>query len=142
MKKAMPKMAVAALALILAACGGDSQAETTTSSTADPTTTSSTADPTTTSEATATTEDDDPGDASIIIENFTFSGVTTVSAGTTVTATNQDGVTHTWTSVDDVWSSGGLASGESFEFTFDEPGEYAYFCTIHPTMEGTITVEG
>lgn len=133
MKKAMPKTAVAALALILVACGGDSQAGTTTSSPAEPTTTS---------EATGTTEGGSPGDATIIIENFAFSGVTTVSTGTTVTATNQDGVTHTWTSVDDVWSSGGLASGESFEFTFDEPGEYSYFCTIHPTMEGTITVEG
>ena len=62
--------------------------------------------------------------------------------GATVTAVNQDGVSHTWTSDDDVWDSGGLASGESFEFTFDEPGEFSYFCSIHPQMTGTITVEG
>ena len=133
MKNTMPILAVVAAALIIAACGGDSQAEPTTSSAADQTTTT---------EASDTTGSGESNDASIIIENFTFKGVTTVSAGTTVTATNQDGVTHTWTSVGDVWNSGGLSSGESFEFTFDEPGEYAYFCTIHPTMEGTITVEG
>lgn len=128
-------VALGVIALALSACSGDSEGDTSTPSStgADPTTTSAPADTTTVGES---------GDASITIDNFAFSGATTVAAGTTVTVTNQDGVTHTWTSQDDVWNSGGMSTGESFEFTFEEPGEYPYLCTIHPTMEGTITVEG
>lgn len=81
--------------------------------------------------------------AEISIESFQFSGAETVTAGTTVEVTNLDGATHTWTSDDEVWDSGNLGTGDSFEFTFDEPGEYGYFCRIHPfQMTGTITVEG
>ena len=79
--------------------------------------------------------------AEITIQGFAFSGTRTVPIGTTVEVTNQDGVTHTWTSVDEVWNSGGLSSGDSFEFTFTDPGEYDYFCSIHPQMTGTLTVE-
>lgn len=81
--------------------------------------------------------------ATISIESFQFAGAETVTAGTTVEVTNLDGATHTWTSDDDVWDSGNLGTGDSFEFTFDEPGEYGYFCKIHPfQMTGTIIVEG
>jgi len=33
-----------------------------------------------------------------------------------------------------------LAQGESFSFTFDQPGTYDYRCVIHPEMEGTVNV--
>lgn len=89
-------------------------------------------------ESTTTSEDK----AAITIEGFAFSGAGSVSVGATVVATNQDGVAHTWTSVDRVWDSGSLSSGDSFEFTFTEPGDYDYLCSIHPQMTGTITVEG
>lgn len=82
------------------------------------------------------------GGAEITIQNFAFTGATSIPVGTTVTVTNEDGVTHTWTSKDDVWNSGGIRSGDSFEFTFDEPGVYEYFCSIHTQMTGTLTVEG
>lgn len=81
-------------------------------------------------------------EAAITIQGFAFSGATSVPAGTTVVATNHDGVAHTWTSTDEVWNSGSLGNGDSFEFTFSEPGEYDYFCSIHPQMTGTLTVEG
>lgn len=97
---------------------------------------------TTTGGETATTGADSGAEAEITIQGFAFSGTRSVPAGTTVAVTNQDGVTHTWTSVDEVWNSGGLSSGDSFEFTFTDPGEYDYFCSIHPQMTGTITVEG
>jgi plastocyanin len=32
-------------------------------------------------------------------------------------------------------------SGNTFEFTFDDAGEYPYFCMVHPWMTGTVTVE-
>jgi plastocyanin len=35
-----------------------------------------------------------------------------------------------------------MDSDESFSFTFSTPGEYAYFCSLHPHMTGTIVVEG
>ncbi len=38
------------------------------------------------------------------------------------------------------WSSNPLPPGETFSVTFPEPGTFAYFCAIHPYMEGTIVV--
>lgn len=133
-----------ALALVVSACAGDSADEATTTSSpgSEQTTTTSTGESTTTAAVETTTTAGPTDEASITIENFSFTGARTVAVGTMVTVTNQDGVSHTWTSKDDVWSSGGISGGESFEFTFEEPGEYEYFCSIHPTMEGTITVEG
>jgi len=29
----------------------------------------------------------------------------------------------------------------SFSFTFEEPGTYEYYCSIHPYMTGTVIVE-
>lgn len=131
MRKAMLSFStVAVMALLVTACAGDSEDGTTTTSQGGTTTTSEPSNGEIT-EGTA-----------ITIEDFAFAGATSVTVGTTVTAINEDGVTHTWTSDDDVWDSGGLANGESFQFTFEEPGEYPYFCRIHPTMEGTITVVG
>ncbi len=34
-----------------------------------------------------------------------------------------------------------LGPGASFSFTFTEPGEYEYYCSIHPYMTGKIVVE-
>lgn len=99
------------------------------------------------SEATTTVDGEATGGASsaetITIDNFSYSGAETVQVGATVMVTNEDSFAHTWTSEDDVFDSGTLSEGDSFEFTFDEPGEYDYFCAIHPTqMTGTIVVEG
>lgn len=78
----------------------------------------------------------------ITIVDFAFSGPDTVAVGDTVTVTNEDSMAHTWTAVGNEFDSGSLGEGESFDFTFDEAGEFDYFCTIHPTMTGTITAEG
>ena len=65
-----------------------------------------------------------------------------VAAGTTLTWTNVGAVIHTSTSNDGIWDSGVLESGQSFNVTFDQAGSFAYFCAIHPSMTGTITVTG
>ena len=71
----------------------------------------------------------------------------TVTVGTTVTWTNQDGARHTTTSgqngqFDDAgWNSPTLSRGESFSHTFDQVGTFAYTCKIHPSMNGTVTVQ-
>lgn len=69
-----------------------------------------------------------------------------VKAGTTLTFDNVDGNFHTITSgtpesgPDGKFDSNLLASGQSFDVKLDKPGTYNYFCTIHTSMRGTITV--
>ena len=94
------------------------------------------------SDSTTPPEDGGGAAAEITMADFAFSGVESVGVGDTVEVTNNDSVGHTWTAVDETFHSGTLASGDSFEFTFDEAGEFDYFCQIHPDMTGTITVEG
>ncbi len=65
-----------------------------------------------------------------------------VKSGETVTWINQEAMPHTVTSP----SSGLLASdrlnrGGSYEHTFQEPGTYTYYCSLHPSMVGKIIVE-
>jgi plastocyanin len=70
----------------------------------------------------------------------------TVTTGTTVTWVNLDEAIHTVTSDDGLFDSGVLESvtvsdaPQTFSFTFDEPGTYAYSCTIHRNMSGVIEV--
>ena len=81
-------------------------------------------------------------DGGVTIADFAFDpGDLTVSAGDTVTWTNDDGTEHTVTSDDDAFDSGDISGGDTFEQTFDEAGEFAYHCSIHSQMSGTITVE-
>lgn len=75
------------------------------------------------------------------IEDFAFSPrVLTIPVGSTVTATNRDEAVHDWTSDRGVWGSGDLRRGQSFSFTFEDPGTYDYLCERHPSMTGTVTV--
>ena len=106
-----------------------------------PTTTAAAPAPTTTAKPAATTTTKPAAKAAIRIENFTFSPLALqVSPGTVVTATNADGASHTWTADDDSWDSGTLGQGDRFQHTFSEPGTFSYFCAIHPSMKGTVTV--
>ena len=50
------------------------------------------------------------------------------------------GTTHNITADDGGFSSGNLAPGSTFQRTFALAGSYAYHCSIHPTMKGTVTV--
>ena len=77
------------------------------------------------------------------IEGFAFHPEgTEVPAGTEVTWRNEDAAEHTVTADDGTFGSDPLGRGQSFSFTFDRAGEYAYFCAIHPAMRGTIRVTG
>ena len=42
---------------------------------------------------------------------------------------------------DGIFTSSRFMPGESWSYTFDEPGEFPYFCTIHPWMEGIVIVQ-
>lgn len=39
------------------------------------------------------------------------------------------------------FDSGNLSPGETFSFTFDTEDMIEYICTIHPEMEGSVTIE-
>ena len=81
-----------------------------------------------------------PVGATVTMGNDFFSPASLgVRAGTTVTWTNK-GSTHTVTSNTGVWDSGTMRAGQSFSFTFQNPGTYAYNCIFHGGMVGTIVV--
>ncbi len=70
----------------------------------------------------------------------------TVSAGDEVTWSNDDTAAHTVTSgspagvSDGIFDSSIFAAGQTFSVTFDEVGEYPYYCMVHPWMIGNISV--
>jgi plastocyanin len=66
--------------------------------------------------------------------------VLTVTVGSEVTWLNRDVVWHTVTGTDQSFS-GFLRVQGSFRHTFEEPGEYSYFCAIHPSMQGIVVVQ-
>jgi plastocyanin len=79
----------------------------------------------------------------VTIDNFVFEPARlTVKAGTTVTWLNRDDIPHTVAAKDRLFKSKVMDTDESYSFTFSIPGEYAYFCSLHPHMTGTIVVEG
>ncbi len=112
--------------------------------------------------AAPTDEDAGAGDGEVIAVGLKFMPADlTVKAGTTVRWTNGEAIGHTVTSGawGEVNEGSGLRGtqtadgmfdhalapmgqdGDTFEFTFDEPGEYQYYCKPHLGMFGTITVE-
>ena len=63
-----------------------------------------------------------------------FPNALTVKTGATVKWTNSavDKLDHTVNANDGSFSSGKLAPGATFTFTFTKPGVYQYFCSMHP----------
>jgi plastocyanin len=80
--------------------------------------------------------------AEIRIDNFAYSPPTLVIArGTTVTWRNDDVDVHTVVEKDRKFKSAALDTDDTFSQTFAVPGEYQYFCSLHPQMVGKIVVE-
>ncbi len=71
----------------------------------------------------------------------------TAPAGTEIVWSNDDTAAHTVTSgtpadgPDGIFDSSILAGGLTFSVTLDEPGEYPYYCIVHPWMVGNLTIE-
>ncbi len=63
-----------------------------------------------------------------------------VSVGATVDWINEDPFAHTVTARDGAFDSGTMEGGAVFAQTFEESGTFEYFCAIHPSMTGTVTV--
>ncbi len=80
--------------------------------------------------------------AKVSIAGFAFGPqAITVKAGERITWTNNDGAAHTVTFKDGSASSKSLAPGDVFTRAFDRPGTYAYACSFHPYMTGTVIVQ-
>lgn len=119
---------VVAMALVLAGCGGGSESAT---SAGDATAPTAGADTQAAAQSGAVT-----------IDNLKFAPADLeVAAGSEVTWTNDDEAPHTISFSDEALKdSAELKTGDAFSASFDQPGEYAYICGIHPDMKGTVTV--
>jgi plastocyanin len=103
-------------------------------------TTTTTPTATTTAPATTTTV---PAAKTVNVSIVSFSfgpSSVTINVGDTIRWTVNSG-THTTTATG-VWNSGATSPGGVFSFNFDQAGTYPYFCSIHPNMQATVTVEG
>lgn len=65
----------------------------------------------------------------------------TVAAGTVVTWSNTDSTTHDMVADGGTFDSGRVGPNGTYSFTFSQRGTYAYHCSIHPSMTGTIVVQ-
>jgi plastocyanin len=66
----------------------------------------------------------------------------TVGAGDTVTWTDNGSAPEGHDVSGSGLGSGTLHSGQSYSHTFASPGTFNYFCSIHPFMTGSVTVQG
>lgn len=69
-----------------------------------------------------------------------------VDSGQTITWINEDSAFHTVTSGhydqhDGMFDSGQLDPAQKFSYTFAEPGQFSYYCKLHPWMEGEIIIK-
>ena len=64
----------------------------------------------------------------------------TVAPGAIVQWTNNDSTAHTVT-FDNTPDCSRVEAGQSTGATFNAAGTYAYHCTIHPSMKGTVVVQ-
>jgi plastocyanin len=80
--------------------------------------------------------------ASIQIDNFHYTpAMLVVAPGTTITWKNDDDSPHSVREKDGKFKSAALDTDDTFSQTFAAPGEYEYFCSIHPYMTGKIVVK-
>ena len=114
------------------------------------TTATATDEPATASPTATSTESEEAeaGEGRVTIGISDFEPATlTISAGTEVVFENEAPFDHTVTegtggeAVDDPIVDAQAALGSEVRVSFDEPGTYDITCTIHPSMQMTITVE-
>jgi plastocyanin len=80
------------------------------------------------------------GPRSTIFDRAYQPAALTVAAGQTVIWHNETLGPHTVTSTTELFDSGRLDSGNTFTLNFATPGTFNYYCTVHPTMKGVVTV--
>lgn len=125
---------VVAAALAIAGCGSSSKNNSASTATTTATTTAAAA-PTTSSSSSAPVE--------VKMANIQFSPASvTVKVGQTVKWVNNDSVDHNVTaSSGATFTSNNFGQGGTYTFKATKAGTIKYSCTIHPGMNGTITVQ-
>jgi plastocyanin len=82
------------------------------------------------------------GASAVTISDFKFAPASlTVRSGANVTVSNDDSTAHTATADDgNSFDTGTVDPGSSQTISVRKPGSYAYHCSIHPFMKGTLVV--
>jgi plastocyanin len=81
-------------------------------------------------------------DTSVTIRDFEFAPASiTVNVGDTVTWNNEGPTAHSATAEGGSFDTGIFEEGQSRSHTFNEAGTFAYICTPHPNMKGTVVVQ-
>jgi len=77
----------------------------------------------------------------IEIDQFQFSPhEITVDVGTKIEWINHDQTVHNIVSQQARLASPGMDTGDHFDYTFAQPGDYPYLCGLHPHMTGIVHV--
>jgi plastocyanin len=79
---------------------------------------------------------------SVTISNYAFHApAVRVKVGGKVTWTNTDNTAHTATADNaSAFDTGAIAAGKAATITPKKTGTFAYHCSFHPFMQGTLTV--
>ncbi|HEY4368838.1 MAG TPA: cupredoxin family copper-binding protein [Steroidobacteraceae bacterium] len=94
------------------------------------------------SEPAASSASQAPHTFTVTIENMRFDPqALTVKRGDRVVWINKDMFPHTATSAANAFDSGSIAADTSWTYVAGTPGDYAYVCAFHPTMQGRLTVQ-
>jgi Icc protein len=81
------------------------------------------------------------GGQQVVVDHVSFAPtMAAVPAGSTITWTNRDDVPHNIVSTEQQFKSPVLDTDEQFSHTFEAPGTYTYYCSIHPKMTGQVVV--
>jgi plastocyanin len=82
------------------------------------------------------------GSADSVSYSFSPLQVTVViGVNNTVNWVNDDNAAHTVTAKDGSFSSGNMASGSTYTYTFTTPGTFTYYCAYHSWMVATVVVK-
>lgn len=77
----------------------------------------------------------------ITISGFRFTAPDSVAPGAKITVRNADSAPHTVTATTGKAFDAQVGGGETATFTApSKPGSYAFFCSVHPNMKGTLVV--
>ena len=91
--------------------------------------------------ATADASAGKPATHRVVIDGLKYEPETlTVRRGDTIVWTNKDPFPHTVTAPGK-FDSHDIAADGSWKYVARSAGEYAYICTLHPNMKGTLRVE-
>jgi plastocyanin len=130
--------ALACLALAFAGCGSSSKSSTSSSSSTPPASTPPASTPSTASSGGASAGKT----VEVTMQNTAFAPKSiSAKVGQTIVWTNKDPFDHNVTAKKgEEFKSKNFGQGAKYSYKLDKAGTISYVCTIHPGMDGTITV--